>query len=84
MLPWGMLEESIISSKIKSWGAWVAQSVERPTLAQVVISQSLSSSPALGSVRTAQSLEPALGSVSPTLSVPPLLALCLSLSLNDK
>ena len=86
MLPWGMLEESIISSKIKSWGAWVAQSVERPTLAQVVISQSLSSSPALGSVRTAQSLEPALGSVSPSLSLalPSFYSVSVSLSQINK
>ena len=39
-------------------GTWVAQSVERPTLAQVMISPSVGSSPALGSVLTAQSLEP--------------------------
>ena len=38
-------------------GAWVAPSVERPTWAQVMISQFVSSSPALGSVLTAQSLE---------------------------
>ena len=40
-------------------GAWVAQSVERPTLALVMISRSVSRSPTSGSVRTAQSLEPA-------------------------
>ena len=34
-------------------GAWVAQSVERPTSAQVTISWSASSSPASGSVLTA-------------------------------
>ena len=65
-----------------SWGAWVAQSVERPTSAQVMISQSVSSSPALGSVPTAQSLEPVSDSVSPSLSAPPPLTLCLSLSLS--
>ena len=58
------------------------QSVERLTSAQVVISQSVSSSPASGSVLTAQSLEPASDSVSPSLSAPPLLMLCLSLSLS--
>ena len=63
-----------------SWGAWVAQSVKRPTLAQVMISQSVSSSPGLGSVLTAQSLEPASHSVSPSLSASPLLMLCLSVS----
>ena len=39
------------------WGAWVAQSVELPTSAQVMISPSASSSPTSGSVWTAQSLE---------------------------
>ena len=38
-------------------GAWVAQSVQRPTSAQVMISQFMSSSPPLGSVLTARSLE---------------------------
>ena len=51
------------------WGAWVALSVERLTSAQVMISQSMSSSPTSGSVLTAQSLEPALDSVSPSLSL---------------
>ena len=58
----------------------MAQSVKQPTSAQVMISQSVSSSPTLGSVLTAQSLEPASDSVSPPLSAPPLLMLCLSLS----
>ena len=49
------------------WGAWVAQSVERPTSAQVTISRSGSLSPASGSVLTAQSLEPVSDSVSPSL-----------------
>ena len=48
-------------------GAWVAQSVERPTSAQVMISRSVSSSPASGSVLTAQSLEPVSDSGSPSL-----------------
>ena len=39
----------------------MAQSVKRPTSAQVMISRSVSSSPALGSVLMAQSLEPAFG-----------------------
>ena len=60
----------------------MAQLVERPTSAQVMISQSVSSSPALGSVLTAQSLEPASDSVSPSLYAPPPLMLCLSLSLS--
>ena len=61
-------------------GAWVAQSVKRPTSAQVTISQSMSSSPASGSGLMAQSLEPVSNSVSPSLSAPPPFMLCLSLS----
>ena len=49
--PMFMLCLSIINKK--SWGAWVAQLVERPALAQIMISQSVSSSPGLGSVLTA-------------------------------
>ena len=65
-------------SKInKRWGAWVAQSVECLTSAQVVISQLVSSSPTSGSVLTAGSLEPTSDSVSPSLSAPPLLTLSL-------
>ena len=56
-------------------GTWGAQ----PTLAQVTISRFVSSSPAPGSVVTAQSLDPASDSVSPSLSAPPLHALSLSL-----
>ena len=48
-------------------GAWVAQLVKHPTSAQIMFSWSLSLSPALGSVLTAQSLEPALDSVSSSL-----------------
>ena len=59
----------------------MAQSVEHPTLAQVMISQFVSSSPASGFVLTAQSLEPASNSVFPSLSAPPQLIL-LSLSLS--
>ena len=70
---WCLLAESL-------WGTWVAQSVERPTSAQVMISRSVSSSPALGSVLTAHSLEPASNSVSPSLSAPNPLAFCLCLS----
>ena len=73
-----------LSQKInKRWGAWVAQSVERPTSAQVMISQLVSSSPASGCVLTAQSLESALDSVSPSLSTPPLLMLSLTLETAD-
>ena len=58
----------------------MAQSVERLTSAQVVISQFVSSSPTSGSVLRAWNLEPDLDSVSPPLSAPPLLMLCLSVS----
>ena len=59
-------------------GTWAAQSVKRPTLAQVMISQFVCSSPTSGPVLTAQSLKPALDSVSPSLSAPPPLGLCIS------
>ena len=49
----------------------MAQLVERPTSAQVMMSWSVSLGPMLGSVLTAQSLEPASDSVSPSLSAPP-------------
>ena len=68
------------------WGAWVALSVERLTLGQVMISRFTSSSPASGSLLTAQSLEPASDSASPYLSasLSLLLALCLFLSKINK
>ena len=49
----------------------MVQSVEHPTLAQVMISRFVSLSPLSGSVLTAQSLEPASDSVSPSLSLCP-------------
>ena len=61
-------------------GTWVSQPVKHPTSAQVMISQFVGSSPATGSVLTAQRLEPASDSVSPSLSDPPPFMLCLSLS----
>ena len=51
----------------------MAQSVKRPTSAQLMISGFASSSPASGSVLMAQSLEPASDSVFVSLSAPPLL-----------
>ena len=45
--------------KMLDWGDWVAQSVRRPTSAQVTISRFVGSSVMLGSVLTAQSLKPA-------------------------
>ena len=62
----------------------MAQSVKRPTSAQVMISQSMSSSPTLGSVLTTQNLETASYSVSPSLSAPPLSGAVLYLSLSKK
>ena len=56
-------------------GAWVAQSVGRPTSARIMIARSVSSSPTSGSVLTARGLEPTSDSVSPSLSAPPPLAL---------
>ena len=71
---------------IHLWGAWVAQSVEHLTSAQVMISRFVGLGPASGSVLTARSLEPVSDPVSPSLSAPlPLmLCLCLSLSLSQK
>ena len=58
----------------------MAQSVGHPTSAQVMISRSVGSGPASGSVLTAQSLEPVSDSVSPSSSDSPLFMLSLSLS----
>ena len=63
------------------WGTRVAQLVKPLTSAQVMILWFMSSSPTLGSVLTAQSLDPALDSVSPSLPAPPLLMLRLCLFL---
>ena len=65
-------------------GAWVAQSVGRPTSAQVMISRSVSSSPASGSVLMAQSLEPVSDSVSPSLSLTLPRSYSVSLCLKNK
>ena len=69
------LKEIYIKIRLKQeqGDAWVSQSAGRPTSAQVMISHSMGSSPASGSVPTAQSLEPVADSVS--LSLP---LLCLS------
>ena len=63
----------LFSSNLKQYfgGAWLAPLVKRLTSAQVMISWFASSSPALGSMLTAQSLEPPSVSVSPSLSAPP-------------
>ena len=67
-------KEEIVDQNWNVRGAWVAQSVKRPTSAQVMISRFVSSSPTSGSVLTVQSLKPASDSVSPSLSAPTLLA----------
>ena len=69
---------------ISQFSDWVAQSVKRLTLAQVMISQFAGWNPAWGSALTARSLESASDAVSPCLSAPPLLTLCVSLSLSLK
>ena len=70
---------SVLSLSFKiNRGAWVAQSVKRLTLSQVMISQLVSSSPMSGSVLTTQSLKPASDSVSPSLHPSPALTLSLS------
>ena len=69
-----------VKENFDSRGTPMAQLVERPTSAQVMISQFTSSSPTSGSVLTARSLEPVSDSVSPSLSAPSLLVLSLSLS----
>ena len=64
---------------------WHSQlSIQLLILAQIIISQLVGSSPVLGSVLTAQSLEPVSDFVFPSLSVHPLLALYLSLSLKNE
>ena len=70
--------------KGRSRGAWVAQSVERPTWAQVTISRPVSSRPTSGAVLIAQSLEPVSDCVSLSLCPSPACALSLSLSKINK
>ena len=62
----------------------MAQSVERLTSAQVMLSQFVDLSSVSGSMLTAQSLEPASDSVPPSLSAPPPSAHAPSLSLSQK
>ena len=66
------------------WGTWVAQLIRRPTSAQVMISWFVSSSPTLGFMLTAQSLEPASDSVCVSLSLPLPYSRPVSLSLKNK
>ena len=68
-----MVQPNVLKTRIYkaiSWGTWVAQSLKHLTSAQVMILPLVSSSPTLGSVLKAQSLEPASSSVSPSLSLP--------------
>ena len=62
----------------------VTQLVKRPTLAQAMIPWFVGSSPALGSVLTAWSLEPASDSKSPSLPLPHSCSASLSLSKISK
>ena len=62
----------------------MAQSVEWPTSAQVMILKLMSLSPPLGSVLTAQSLETASKSVTLPFPLPYLCFLSLSLFLKNK
>ena len=78
------LKNETLKKKIKNRGACVAQSVKCWTAAQVMISWFVGSSPALGSVLAAQSLDPASDSVSPSLSALPPFMLCLSVSLKNE
>ena len=77
------LFKKIFLKRENTRGAWVAQSVGWLTIAQVMISWSVSLSPTLGSGLSAQSLEPASDSVSASLSALSLLARSFSLSLKN-
>ena len=74
----------VILKQMPSWGAWVAQSVERPTLGlgsghHLMVR---GFKPHIG--LRADSVEPAWDSLSPSLSVPPRLTLSVSLSKINK
>ena len=70
--------------KDSSWGAWVAQSAERPTSAQVMVLQFVGSSPSLGSVLTSCSEPGACFGFCVSLSLSPSSAHALSLLLSQK
>ena len=59
-LPRGGASQGLVVVKKRFRGTWVAQSVEHPTSAHGMISRSVGSSPASGSVLTAWSLLPIL------------------------
>ena len=79
-------KSGIISTEVCNLrGAWVAQWVEHPTSAQVMISRVTGLSPASGSVLTARSLEPASDSVPPSLSpLPCSCSVSVSVSVSQK
>ena len=76
---------ALVFKNVTLWGAWVAQSVKRPTSAQVMISRSVSLSPVFEPrefEHRADSSEPGACfrfCVSLSLTPPPFM-LCLSLS----
>ena len=77
---WVLLDMHLGFLKYRSWGAWVVQSVERPTSAQVMISH-FGFQPCVG--LCADSSEPgACFGFCVSLSAPPLLALFLCFSKN--
>ena len=78
----GICKKNASQNTTDGGGTWVAQLVKHLTLAQIMISQSVSSSLESGFVLTAQNQEPASNSLSSPLSAPPLLTLCLSVSLS--
>ena len=65
-----LLESTHILNLCHPGAPGVAQLVKHSTLAQVMISRLMGSSPASGPVLTARSLEPISDSVSPSLSAP--------------
>ena len=78
------LESKVLCQEGWTWGTWLAQPVKRLTLAHVMISRFVGSSPASSSVLTARSLEPVSDSVSPSLSASPTRALIPSVSKINK
>ena len=77
--------QSILCLRLGGWGAWVAQLVERPTSAQVMISWFASSSPASGSALTAQSLKPVWGTqVAQSVERPTWAQVMVSLSVRSR
>ena len=75
---------SVFIFKVGGWGVpgWLSRLSVRLHLRHIMILQFVGSSPASGSVLTAQSLEPASDSVCVSLSTPLLLMRTLSLSLS--